>query len=474
MKQSLPPTNDGRERGKQAEHLPSSQVVTPDLGQPAPAPDQSVPTPTLGEATAVWARIGFLSFGGPAGQIALIHREVVEDRRWLDEKTFLSALNFCMLLPGPEAMQLATFAGWRLHGVIGGVIAGLLFVLPGAFLVGTLSVLYALYGTLPISQALFLGVKAAVLAIVFQALIKVSRRALTVPAAYLMAVLAFLALFVFQLPFPLIVIAAATIGAFAIPVDPSSLSDGHKLDAGLDRVMLKAAGRTAILWLVIWIVPLAAFVAVTGGVQVFADLALFFSKLAIVTFGGAYAVLSYMAQEAVQGFGWLKPGEMVDGLGLAETTPGPLILVTQFVGFLAAFRTGGEQPSLIYGVLGMVVTLWATFAPCFLWIFTGAPFISRLENMPRLRAALAGVTAAVVGVIANLSVWFAFNVLFNGFHTVNIAGGTMRLPDLGSFHLEAFGLAVVGFVALLWFRFGVLTTLSICAAGGLLVSAVAS
>ncbi|MEO1205528.1 MAG: chromate efflux transporter [Pseudomonadota bacterium] len=442
------------------------------VGGPVEAPEfDPGAKPTLGEAFRVWTRIGFLSFGGPAGQIALIHREVVEERGWLDEKTFLSALNFSMLLPGPEAMQLATFAGWRLHGVVGGVIAGLLFVLPGALLVGAFSVLYALYGTLPVSQALFLGVKAAVLAIVFQALIKVSRRALTGPAAYAMAAMAFLALFVFQLPFPLIVILAAVFGMFLIKVDAGDISIAPAPTKADDRLMVRKAVVTALVWLAVWIVPLAVFVAIMAPVSVFSDLAIFFSKLAVVTFGGAYAVLTYMAQEAVQEFGWLKPGEMVDGLGLAETTPGPLILVTQFVGFLAAYRTGAEQPTLIYGVFGMVVTLWATFAPCFLWIFTGAPFVSRLESMPRLRAALAGVTAAVVGVIANLSVWFAFNVLFKGLSTLDVPGGQLTLPDLATFNVLAFGLAVVGFVALFAFRFGVLSTLCICAGLGLGTSA---
>ncbi len=415
----------------------------------------------------MWARIGFLSFGGPAGQIALIHREVVEERKWLDERTFLSALNFCMLLPGPEAMQLQTYAGWRLNGVAGGLVAGLLFVLPGAVLVGILSAIYVSYGELPALQAVFLGVKAAVLAIVLEALVKVSRRALSGPAAYGLAIAAFVALFVFALPFPLIVIAAGLIGAVVLrgAVGPGAIAGAGE---ALAPVPAGAVVRTFALWLAIWIVPLALVVAVTGTQSVFADIALFFSKLAIVTFGGAYSVLSYMAQQAVETHGWLEPGEMLDGLGLAETTPGPLILVTQFVGFLAAYREGFAPPMLA-GLLGILVTLWATFAPCFLWIFTGAPFISRLERAPRLRAALSGVTAAVVGVIANLSVWFALHVLFTRSQSVMFGPIEMTVPVPASFDLLAFVLTALGFVSLFVLRLGVLGTLGVCAAGGLAV-----
>lgn len=429
-----------------------------------------VSPPTLAEAARVWARIGVLSFGGPAGQIALIHRELVEERRWLDERTFLSALNFCMLLPGPEAMQLQTYAGWRLNGVAGGLVAGLLFVLPGAVLVGILSAIYVTYGALPVLQAVFLGVKAAVLAIVFEALMKVSRRALSGAAAHGLAIAAFLALFVFALPFPLIVVAAGLIGAVVLRGPSSAMAEAPA--AAEAPVRIVEVARTAAIWLAVWIVPLALVVALTGADSVFADLALFFSKLAVVTFGGAYAVLSYMAQQAVETHGWLEPGEMLDGLGLAETTPGPLILVTQFVGFLAAYREGGS-PQMLAGLLGIAVTLWATFAPCFLWIFTGAPFISRLESAPRLKAALAGVTAAVVGVIANLSVWFAFHVLFARSQDIALGPVAIKLPLLHSFDALAFGLSALGFVSLFVFRLGVLGTLAVCAGVGLAVHLVA-
>lgn len=445
-----------------------SQSQTPD------SVTSTMPTPSLAEATAVWAKIGFLSFGGPAGQIALIHREVVEERRWLDERTFLSALNFCMLLPGPEAMQLATYTGWRINGVIGGVIAGLLFVLPGALLVGLLSILYVSYGTLPLLQAAFLGVKAAVLAIVFEALLKVSKRALTSQPAYVLAALAFVGLFVFDLSFPLIIIVAALAGTVFVRQEaggPLADTPSAPSYAGDVPLSLQATARTAATWFAIWIVPLALVVLATGRDSVFTDLSLFFSKLAVVTFGGAYAVLSYMAQEAVEGYGWLSPGNMVDGLGLAETTPGPLILVTQFVGFLAAYGRG-DDVSLAAGIFGMTVTLWATFAPCFFWIFTGAPFISRLERAPRLRAALAGVTAAVVGVIANLSVWFAMHVLFSEFRAVELGGVSLQLPVAASVQWVAVALAALGFVALFGLRLGVLGTLAICAAGGVSVGLV--
>lgn len=426
--------------------------------------------PSVSDLISVWGRIGILSFGGPAGQIALIHREVVDERRWLDERSFLSALNFCMLLPGPEAMQLATYAGWRTNGVLGGLIAGLLFVLPGAVLVGVLSALYVMYGTLPVLQAVFLGVKAAVLAIVFQALLKVSARALSGVAAYALAASAFVALFVFNLPFPLIIIAAAVIGAVVIAVPELAGGDSLKADNTRPGKLLWSTAVTVALWLGIWIGPLVILVTILGGDGVFADLSIFFSKLAVVTFGGAYAVLSYMAQQAVDNYGWLEPGEMLDGLGLAETTPGPLILVTQFVGFLAAYRQGGE-PALAFGVLGMIVTLWATFAPCFLWIFAGAPFVSLIERSARLRAALAGVTAAVVGVIANLSLWFAMNVLFGSVIATQVLGVQLELPELSSFDGTTAALVVLGFIALFGLRLGVLWSLLVCAGGGLAVFA---
>ena len=356
--------------------------------------------PSFAEAVKTWALIGVTSFGGPAGQIALMHKVIVEQKKWLDERTYLLALNFCTLLPGPEAMQLATYAGWRLHGVKGGLAAGLLFVLPGAFVILALSALYASYGTVPAVAAVFTGIKAAVLAIVVEALLRISRRSLKDRAEWGIAAAAFVAIFFFKVPFPLIVLAAAIVGFWRGMNDAKPL--GGLEAADVTPVSTSETLRTIAVWLVIWIAPLALLAATFGSDHVLAKLAWFFSKMAIVTFGGAYAVLAYVAQDAVQIYGWLHPGEMLDGLGLAETTPGPLILVNEFVGYLAAYRHGGGPP-LLMGVLGAATVLWATFAPCFLWIFAGAPYVARIAQMPRLKSALSAITAAVVGVVLNLS-----------------------------------------------------------------------
>ena len=408
-------------------------------------------TSAFGEAIKVWARIGYLSFGGPAGQIALMHREIVEERQWLSEKDYLAALNFCMLLPGPEAMQLATYAGWRLHGVKGGLAAGLLFVLPGAAIVLTLSMLYGAFGNLPWIAAIFYGVKAAVLAIVIEALLRVARRALKSNADWLIAGLAFLALFGFGLPFPLVIIAAAIFGFIR-----------SRGEAGIHAAKLPslaALGATVALWAAIWLVPLAALALFLGPHHVLTEIGVFFSKLAVVTFGGAYAVLSYMAQAAVEQKGWLKAPEMIDGLALAETTPGPLILVTQFVGYLAALRNMG---GIWGGIAGAIVTLWMTFAPCFLWIFAGAPYIEAIGKRPRLSGALAAITAAVVGVIFNLSLWFGLHVLFGKVERIN---GWFRpwLPEWSGLDWTALALSVLAAAALLRLHLGVLKTLALCA-----------
>ena len=356
--------------------------------------------PALSEATKTFAQIGWLSFGGPAGQIALMHRMLVEERGWLTERQFLNALNFCMLLPGPEAMQLATYAGWKLHGARGGLIAGLLFVAPGALIILTLSALYAWFGTLAPVTALFLGIKAAVLAILAQALFRLSQRALKTPLNWALAAAAFFALAILALPFPLIIAGAALAGYFLNAKDKTPPTP-IKLNA-------TDLARTVLIWLSIWLAPVAALLAILGPDHVLAELGLFFSKLAIITFGGAYAVLTVMAEEAVAQ-GWINPAQMIDGLGLAETTPGPLILVTQFVGFLAGYK---EMGSIAGGLAGAAITLWVTFAPCFLWIFAGAPYVEALATRPRLTAALSGITAAVVGVILNLGLWFAYHTLW--------------------------------------------------------------
>ena len=395
--------------------------------------------PSFGEALALWGRIGILSFGGPAGQIALMHRLLVEERRWIAEERFLHALNFCMLLPGPEAMQLATYVGWRLHGTLGGLAAGILFVLPGALIVLGLSIAYAYYGQVPAVEAAFLGVKAAVLVIVVEALLRVARRALRGPYDFAIAAASFVAIFFFAAPFPLIIATAAAIGwllALASPGPPSA-TPANPLPIPLSRTL-----KTAGLWLAIWVAPLVLIAALFGRAHVTTDIALFFSKLAVVTFGGAYSVLAYMAQQAVETYGWLSAGEMLDGLGLAETTPGPLILVTEFVGFLAGFRHGGE-PKLAFGLLGAAISLWATFAPCFLWIFTGAPYVERLSASPRLAGALAGVTAAVVGVILNLSLWFALHVIFDTVTAVRHGPVLLWTPDLASLNVKALALSIL-------------------------------
>ena len=405
---------------------------------------------SYGELTRVFLRIGLLSFGGPAAQIALMHRELVELRKWLSEAEYLRALSFCMLLPGPEAMQLATYAGWRLGGVPGGLIAGGLFVIPGALVVLALSMVYAAFGQVPLVAALFLGVQAAVLAIVVHALQRVAKKALKARWHRVLAVAAFAALFAFNVPFPVVVIAAGLVGWMmaegasmpAPPAPPGSVS---------------MAVRQVALWGALWLVPLAALGLLEGGLLF--ELGVFFSKLAVVTFGGAYAVLAWMTQEVVHVKGWLTTPEMIAGLGLAETTPGPLILVNEFVGYLAAYKAGGVW----LGVAGAAVALWMTFVPCFLWIFAGAPFIERLAGQPRLSSALAGITAAVVGVIAWLSLWFALHVLF-GRVTVWEAGPLrLALPDLATVNWQAVALALLSGWLILIRHWGLVTVLGIAA-----------
>ena len=419
---------------------------------------------TFGDLLRVFTRVGFLSFGGPAGQIALMHREIVDDRGWVEEGAFLRALNLCHLLPGPEAQQLATWIGWRLHGVRGGLAAGMLFVIPGAAVMLALSLLYVAASGLGWFAALFLGIKAAVLAVVAQALIRVGGRALGTRFKLVLAALAFVALSLFHAPFPLVILAAAGVGALVHSWRPEWLGKLKPPPTAAATVsgrrVAAATVATIAVWLAIWAAPMALIAVTLGTGHVLWDIGAFFSKLAVVTFGGAYAVLAYMAQQAVENMHWLGVGEMADGLGLAESTPGPLIMVTQFVGFLAAFRDPAPFTPLVAGVLGAGLTTWVTFAPCFLWIFACAPWMDRLERVPRLQAALAAITAAVVGVIANLALWFALHVLFARM----LPSG---LPDLLSFDWRA-GLIAVG-AALLLFRFnrGVLLTLGLAALSGL-------
>lgn len=376
--------------------------------------------PSLSDLTRTFARIGLLSFGGPAAQIALMHREVVDRHRWLPEKDYLSALSFCMLLPGPEAMQLATWIGWRTHGTLGGLIAGGLFVLPGALVVLALSAIYATLGSVPLVAALFAGVQAAVVAVVVEALIRVSRRALKGTAERVIAVIGFLALFAFALPFPLVIFGAAIFGALWLTRSASAPTTAPPPASWTGSLL------TAAVWSAIWLLPLALLWGLEGGLL--AEIGLYFSKLALLTFGGAYAVLAWMVQEVVQVQGWLTTTQMMDGLGLAETTPGPLILVTEFVGFMAGWQAGGWPMALA----GATVALWMTFAPCFLWIFVGGPHIARLTAQPRLAGALAGIMAAVVGVIANLSLWFALHVMFASHGMLTVGPLSLTMPDPAS------------------------------------------
>ncbi|KFI25427.1 chromate efflux transporter [Paenirhodobacter enshiensis] len=441
--------------------------------------------PTLAAATRIWARIGLLSFGGPAGQIALMHRILVEEQRWLGEKRFLHALNYCMLLPGPEAMQLAVYIGWLMHRTLGGIIAGVLFVLPGVAAIMALSWIYALFGNVGPVEALFFGLKAAVLAIVVQAVIRIGSRALKNGAMVAIAAASFVAIFGFAMPFPLIILAAGLIGLFGaragLPifygggghgkVGKVQVDDADTLlgEESPDHTQVNRgwAFRISGVFLVLWLAPVALLFAALGPENVFSQIAGFFSVMAVVTFGGAYAVLTYVAQEAVQNFGWLAPGEMLDGLGMAETTPGPLIMVTQFVGFVGAFREETGLSPLAAGTLGGLLTTWVTFTPCFLWIFLGAPFIERLRDNAVLTAALTAITAAVVGVILNLAVWFGLHVVFDEVRTIAAFGLNLDVPVWPSINLAAAGLVLAAIVAVFGFKLGPVTVLTGCALAGM-------
>ncbi|MGE0844796.1 MAG: chromate efflux transporter [Flavobacteriaceae bacterium] len=420
------------------------------------------PAPGFPETFRTFAMIGLQSFGGPAAQIALMHRVLVDEKKWLAERQFLGVLSFCMLLPGPEATQLATYAGWRLHGWVGGLIAGLLFVLPGAAFMLLLAAVYAAYGKVPLVEAAFLGIKAAVLVIVVEALLRIARRALTLPVHWLIAALAFVGIFFLALPFPLIVLAAAVAGYM---MAKSAVPEGQPAAVAVSPARTLA---TAAIWLAVWLAPLAAVAVVWGPTHVLAAVALFFSKLAVVTFGGAYAVLAYMAQDVVGQYGWLEPGEMLDGLGLAETTPGPLILVTEFVGYIAGYRHGGS-PQWLYGLLGALVTLWATFAPCYLWIFVGAPYVERLIAVPRLKGALEAITAAVVGVVLNLSIWFALHVFFRKVELIEAGILKLWTPDLPTLDWRVILIAALSALLLLWRHWPMALVLAVAAAAGLLL-----
>jgi chromate transporter len=441
----------------------------------------------FGEAVWVWLKIGLMSFGGPAGQIALMHRMLVEERRWIGEARFLHALNYCMLLPGPEAMQLATYIGWLLHRLKGGLVAGLLFVLPGFFVILSLSALYAGFREIPAVAAAFYGIKAAVLAVVIEALIRIGRRALTHRLAVVLAGGAFIAIFFLEIPFPVIILGAAVIGpilarlvpgAFAERKRASTAEDGPPavvdamIEGGLAPHIRPDTQRlfaTIVGFGTLWLGPVLALRAALGREHVYTQIGVFFSKMAVVTFGGAYAVLSYVAQQAVEVYAWLRPGEMLDGLGLAETTPGPLILVLEFVGFLAAFRDPATLPPMMAGVIGAVLTVWVTFVPCFLWIFAGAPYVEAIRGRAGLSAALAAITAAVVGVVLNLAVWFALHVLFAKIAEIHQWGLRLLVPDLASLDPLSLILSAAALVALLRFKLGMLPVLAGAAACGLVL-----
>jgi chromate transporter len=423
-------------------------------------------SPTFREALAVWWRIGLLSFGGPAGQIALMHRILVEEKRWLDEPRYLHALNYCMMLPGPEAQQLATYVGWLLHGVRGGIVAGILFILPGALAILLLSWLYVSLGGLSAVEGLFFGLKAAVLAIVVQALVRIGARTLSGVLRPSLALAGFVALFVFNLPFPLVVLGAGVIGYLSVRWLRTGLRHAGE-DKAVDVVVRPGTRAAALICLLLWALTLALLWSVLGGGNVFTQIATFFSKMAVVTFGGAYAVLAYVAQQAVENYHWLRPGEMLDGLGLAETTPGPLILVTQFVGFLGAFRDAGLDSPLLAATLGAALTTWVTFLPCFVWIFAGAPYVEKLRGHRSLSSALAAITAVVVGVIANLALWFALNLLFDEHRRLTGFGLDLLVPDLSSLDVPMLALSAIAFLLVFVARLGILPVLGLCAAMGM-------
>jgi len=423
-----------------------------------------VPGPVaLREATRVWIRVAALSFGGPAAQIAVIHRLVVDEKRWVSEQRFLHALSYCMLLPGPEAQQLATYLGWLLHGTSGGLIAGILFVVPGFLAILGLSLLYVTARDAFLVSAIFSGLKPAVIAVVFEAVLRLRRRALGSRASVAIATSAFLAVFAFQVRFPLVVAAAALLGWAVFRHDAL---EAEPVAESATYPPISQTARTAGLWLAIWLVPVLFLVAWYGVDHVVAREALFFSKVAVVTFGGAYAVLAYVAQQAVEVYGWLVPGEMLDGLALAETTPGPLIMVVQFVGFLGAYREAGFGSPVLAGFVGSAVTAWVTFAPCFLFILAGAPYVEVLRGNRPLSAALKGIMAAVVGVVVNLGVWFATHTLFGSVGTAGWGPVSLPAPAVASINPGPLVIAVASFVAMTRLKVGLGWVLVGAAAAG--------
>src|SRR6266852_341983 len=464
---------------------PEREKIVTDLaanGTTRPLPAHGV---SFAEALRVWLRVAALSFGGPAGQIAVMHRIIVDEKKWVGESRFLHALSYCMLLPGPEAHQLTIYIGWLMHRWPGAIVAGGLFVVPIVSIMA-LSYVYAAFGSVPAVAALFFGLKAAVLAIVLQAVHRVGSRALKSRPMLVLAALAFIGIFFLGVPFPLIVLAAGIIGFIGARAGSGAFQVGGGHGPGGKGVAdsesllgeelpehahptVERALRVSAIWLSLWLVPVVAVVAVLGVDNTFSAIGGFFSKMAVVTFGGAYAVLAYMAQQAVETYGWLRPGEMLDGLGMAETTPGPLIMVVQFVGFLAAYRHPGMLPPMLAGTLGGLLATWCTFVPCFLWIGLGAPFIERLRDNKPLTGALAGITAAVVGVILNLAIWFALHTWFRETFPVRGYGVAFDMPVLLSLSPWALALSVAALVAILRFKAGTMQTLAACSAAGIVL-----
>jgi chromate transporter len=436
----------------------------------------------------VWLRISLLSFGGPAGQIAMMHRILVDEKRWIGEHRFLHALNYCMVLPGPEAQQLATYIGWLMHKTRGGLVAGGLFVLPGVISIMALSWIYALYGKVGIVSALFFGLKCAVLAVVLQAVVRIGSRALKTGVMRAFAAVSFALIFFFGVPFPIIILAAGVIGYIAgrRGVPAFSIGGGHAAGKGAvvadedtllggelpihARPGLGQTVRRSLIWLAIWLTPVALLLIVLGSGNVFSQIATFFSTMAVVTFGGAYAVLAYVAQQAVENYHWLSAREMLDGLGMAETTPGPLIMVLQFVGFMAGFRNPGLLPPLLAGTIGGLLATWVTFVPCFLWIFLGAPFIERLRGNPAVTGALSAITAAVVGVVLNLAAWFAIHTIFGDVSRFVAGPLHFDLPRLSSVDIWALMLTALSVLAVFRLKIGMLPTLGAASLAGVALS----
>jgi chromate transporter len=442
-------------------------------------------TISISQASRVWAKIGLTSFGGPAGQIALMHQELVEKNRWISEERFLNALNFCMLLPGPEAQQLSIYLGWLLHKTRGGLIAGLLFILPGFLCILLLSLIYVSFGNTLVLNAVFFGLKAAVLAIVIQAIVRIGKKTLKNSLMISVAITSFLALYFLHIAFPLIILGAALIGIIGQRLLPGcfvttttasqNISATYSIDTQIDQqnperiqASLLRSIKTLLVWLIIWAIPVIAIFIAFGTQSVLGKQAIFFSQTAVFSFGGAYAVLTYVAQRVVDDYHWISPREMVDGLALAETTPGPLIMVLQFVAFVAAYRHQTELSPITAGILASILTVWVTFAPCFLWIFLGAPYIEKLRSNARLQAALKTITAAVVGVIANLSLWFALHTLFGDTQPVQWNFIEFELPQWASIQWPMFAIMALALIAIIKLNLSTMKTMLICTVLGLM------